>query len=225
LAQVDQPVGLVPRSLSVRTFVLDLRSVLMAAVQKAAQPRRRASGVIAVAALLAVVFAGNDWGFLPGPAVPAVPETAISTETSQCEADGMDALEWAEARSQAEALLMGMKLRNGAEELLENAARNLQSLDEALGHATKPVLIDGASLEPQKPSLLEKVLQPLTKLFMRYNFSIKPRCTECKITVRFGRLTRVCKVRRHKARQPGALDKSKLSIRKWGKKVHRATPR
>merc|ERR1712118_248685 len=46
-------------------------------------------------------------------------------------------------------------------------------------------------------------IQPLTQLFMKYMKSIRPRCKDCIIVRRRGCTWRLCKIQRHKARQPG----------------------
>mmetsp|Transcript_45454 Transcript_45454/g.114433 ORF Transcript_45454/g.114433 Transcript_45454/m.114433 type:complete len:214 (+) Transcript_45454:108-749(+) len=118
---------------------------------------------------------------------------------------GMGAAEWLQHSAAAELGLMALKLRSSAGDAAQASQQLLDLLqDGALTPGMKPVPVAGALSEPQPRNLLEEVLQPVTKFFMKYKWSIKPRCKECRIVHRYGRIWRLCDAApRHKARQPG----------------------
>ncbi|CAJ1376430.1 unnamed protein product [Effrenium voratum] len=61
----------------------------------------------------------------------------------------------------------------------------------------------------------QAIIEPLTRLYMKYRTAVYPRCKDCRIIVRYGRLWRLCRVRRHKLRQPG-ITTFKKRMNKYG---------
>eukprot|EP00929_Paragymnodinium_shiwhaense_P050777 TRINITY_DN25579_c0_g4_i2.p1 TRINITY_DN25579_c0_g4~~TRINITY_DN25579_c0_g4_i2.p1 ORF type:complete len:197 (-),score=45.09 TRINITY_DN25579_c0_g4_i2:162-752(-) len=168
--------------------------------------RKRSIGrVVSLVALGAAVAQVCAYTFVPAPS----PAVSASDSCGDVDLGPLDkAVQW------------GSQLQMQAEDAMYFAAEEAAlALDEALegddnlADELVHVPISGAAL-PQK-NLLETVLEPLTKLYMKYRFSIKPRCKDCVITSRGGRLWRKCKIRRHKARQPGNWDQSRPVVRKF----------
>eukprot|EP00913_Durusdinium_trenchii_P027663 g25944.t1 len=75
--------------------------------------------------------------------------------------------------------------------------------DDLVGPSLNPQLLPAGGVPMKQENPLTPVIEPLTRLYMRYRTAMFPRCKDCLIRVRFGRLWRTCKIRRHKARQPG----------------------
>lgn len=147
-----------------------------------------ASRPVAVAlAALAAVLAWSNWtssGFVPPPRVPAFPQnaqdvvSAVSLDTLQdCVEDGLDSA-------------------------LTAVDDMFTQVDNLVGPSLNPQLLPAGGVPAQKDGM-QQVIEPLTKLYMKYRTAIYPRCKECQIIVRFGKMWRTCRVRRHKARQIG----------------------
>mmetsp|Transcript_76176 Transcript_76176/g.123088 ORF Transcript_76176/g.123088 Transcript_76176/m.123088 type:complete len:189 (+) Transcript_76176:61-627(+) len=103
---------------------------------------------------------------------------------------------------------MGLQLREGLEDGVESAVNAFEEFlgegEDLVGPSLNPQLLPaGCSPFTAEKSLLEKVLEPVTKFFLRYQRNMEPRCKECKMIIRFGRIVRTCIIPRHKARQPG----------------------
>jgi len=94
-------------------------------------------------------------------------------------------------------------LEDGVDGALTAVEDFFSSADELVGPSLNPQLLPAAGAPAPKKDGLQQVIEPLTKLYMRYRTAIYPRCKECKIIVRFGKLWRTCRIRRHKQRQPG----------------------
>eukprot|EP00929_Paragymnodinium_shiwhaense_P050772 TRINITY_DN25579_c0_g1_i1.p1 TRINITY_DN25579_c0_g1~~TRINITY_DN25579_c0_g1_i1.p1 ORF type:complete len:197 (-),score=31.87 TRINITY_DN25579_c0_g1_i1:119-709(-) len=178
--------------------------------EAAAHRRRCIARAVSVVALGAVAAHVCAYTFVPAPS-PAV-SLASAAAGDSCEFD-LGPLD--------KAVRWGSELQRQAEDTMYLAAEEaVLAFDEALGSDDEDladelvhVPISGPAL-PQK-NLIDTVLEPLTKLYMKYRFSIKPRCKDCVITSRGGRLWRKCKIRRHKARQPGNWDQSRPVVRKF----------
>lgn len=133
---------------------------------------------------------------------------------------GLGQLAWWERAAAVDAALFGVQLRDGAEGVYRTMDELLDALNGVLsGPDWGPELVPvaaGAATLPVPRDLLSEVLQPVTKLFMQYRNSIKPRCKDCEVFIRFGRLWRTCKtVKKHKARQPG-ISKFKKKVNRYG---------
>eukprot|EP00438_Fugacium_kawagutii_P036270 Skav218318 [mRNA] locus=scaffold2239:82197:98889:+ [translate_table: standard] len=139
--------------------------------------------VAAFLAALAAVMALSNWtkpGFVPPPQVPISPQDSAvpSWDTLQdCMEDGLDSA------------------LTAVDDLFTQA-------DNLVGPSLNPQLLPAGGVPAQKDGM-SQVIEPLTKLYMKYRTSIYPRCKECQIIVRFGKPWRTCRIRRHKARQPG----------------------
>ncbi|CAE7314787.1 RGLG2 [Symbiodinium natans] len=94
-------------------------------------------------------------------------------------------------------------LEDGLDGALTAAEDFFNAADGLVGPSPNPQLLPAGSAPLPKKDGLQQVIEPLTKLYMRYRTAIYPRCKECQIIVRFGKLWRTCRVRRHKQRQPG----------------------
>mmetsp|Transcript_4085 Transcript_4085/g.7446 ORF Transcript_4085/g.7446 Transcript_4085/m.7446 type:complete len:181 (-) Transcript_4085:129-671(-) len=154
------------------------------APKEAARGRPASRGVLAVAALFAAALS-TSWlrpSFVPPPVAPNAPmakeDTTLWDGLQECVEDGLDGA------------------MTAAEDFFSSA-------DELIGPSLNPQLLPAGSVPAPKEEGLSHIIEPLTKLYMRYRTAIFPRCKECKIIVRFGRLWRTCRIRRHKARQPG----------------------
>mmetsp|Transcript_45456 Transcript_45456/g.114438 ORF Transcript_45456/g.114438 Transcript_45456/m.114438 type:complete len:204 (+) Transcript_45456:73-684(+) len=178
------------------------------------RPRLRSSlhrsPVLALLVVVAAVLAASHLRptFVMPPPMEAQPMAeAAPRAIAAASADdtlGMDAAEWWQHSVAAELGMLAMKVRRGADDAAQASEQLLNLLqDGALTPGMKPVPVGGAPM-PQPRNLLEEVLQPVTKFFMKYKWSIKPRCKECRIVHRYGRIWRLCDAApRHKARQPG----------------------
>mmetsp|Transcript_25541 Transcript_25541/g.59468 ORF Transcript_25541/g.59468 Transcript_25541/m.59468 type:complete len:176 (-) Transcript_25541:113-640(-) len=160
----------------------------MFAPRMRAEPARFRRSALAVAALsLAVVFvcnlsSGNGAGSPPAPM--AVPRGAVGDEATEFE---ISLLSDADLSPETGAAFVsaGAVSTPGSETALAGSSANRA----LLSHRNS------------------RDVEGLVERNMKYKMSIKPRCSDCRIIVRFGRLWRVCKVRRHNARQPGIQGK------------------
>jgi len=110
---------------------------------------------------------------------------------------------WAE-RMIPEIGLWLIGLRNAAREVVMGADKVADDIEQALSGPPPAYELAGsrrALLSPREA--VEDALQPMTRLYMKYRETIKPRCQLCTVFIRNGRLWRTCKIKRHKARQPG----------------------
>jgi len=153
-------------------------------------------GRMALAGVLAVVVALLSVQASPSTFVPPPMESPVAITS----AVGVGPFEWCQRSAAADAAIWAMRLKQGLNDGMKAADNAVASLD----HGTRPVPITGHLDMMKKDSPLSAAIEPLTKLFMKYRNSIKPRCKSCQIVVRFGRLLRTCTAeKRHKARQPG----------------------
>eukprot|EP00931_Biecheleriopsis_adriatica_P066994 TRINITY_DN411_c0_g2_i1.p1 TRINITY_DN411_c0_g2~~TRINITY_DN411_c0_g2_i1.p1 ORF type:complete len:197 (+),score=46.10 TRINITY_DN411_c0_g2_i1:52-642(+) len=168
----------------------------------AARPSR--SGRVAMVWLMAAAF-GVVAAF-SSLLVPSFVPPPLPTEVA---APGSEALQWLATSAPSKLDSLGNSLQECVEDGLDSAITAFEDLigdedDDLVGESWNPQLLPAGSLPmPKQKDALQQVIEPLTKLFMRYRRTIYPRCEECKIIVRFGRLWRTCRVRRHKTRQPG----------------------
>ena len=140
---------------------------------------------VALAALAAVLAFSwvSEWrsSFVPPPQVLTTPQDVVRAspwdELQNCVEDGLDATFTA------------------VDDFFTNA-------DNLVGPSLNPQLLPAGGVPAPKDGM-SHIIEPLTKLYMKYRTCIYPRCKECQIIVRFGKMWRTCRIRRHNARQPG----------------------
>mmetsp|Transcript_75819 Transcript_75819/g.136790 ORF Transcript_75819/g.136790 Transcript_75819/m.136790 type:complete len:191 (-) Transcript_75819:160-732(-) len=159
---------------------------------------RMGRSALAVIAMAGAALFGPSLSVGPSFVPPPVPERP---------APAMDATEWMAGIEQASESQID-RFQEAIEDGIYSAADAMDGfLDEAnnmVGPSLNPQLLPaGCRPMPQEKGLLEKVLEPVTEFFLRYQRNMEPRCKECKMIIRFGRIVRTCIIPRHKARQPG----------------------
>mmetsp|Transcript_1973 Transcript_1973/g.3609 ORF Transcript_1973/g.3609 Transcript_1973/m.3609 type:complete len:196 (-) Transcript_1973:117-704(-) len=175
------------------------------------QAGKVSAALMLMAAAGVAMFFGSQ-AFVPAPSA-ALPVYAAAVRECGCDYDCVDDM------------VEDDELGLAVDESVQRASRALNTFDRSMwgpgpGFGTNPVLAEGISMQPPKPGL-DAVLAPVTKLFYKYMFSIKPRCALCRIVVRHGKLVRICPVRRHKARQPGTVVTSKYRSQIKNRKLWR----
>mmetsp|Transcript_14697 Transcript_14697/g.38087 ORF Transcript_14697/g.38087 Transcript_14697/m.38087 type:complete len:185 (+) Transcript_14697:70-624(+) len=161
----------------------------------APRPQTRAGAILLLG--VAVSFCGfNASPFVPPPLEASVVQ--VLAAGAEARIRGLDGLEHLQRSMVADVGLM--KIR--ALQDIDTVVRAFEEAsDEANSECTVPVPISGA-LQAPEPTLLEKVLTPLTKFFMKLIGKPKPRCEDCRMWIREGFIVRRCKKGRHNARQP-----------------------
>mmetsp|Transcript_102941 Transcript_102941/g.295403 ORF Transcript_102941/g.295403 Transcript_102941/m.295403 type:complete len:185 (-) Transcript_102941:138-692(-) len=161
----------------------------------APRPQARAGAILLLG--VAVAFCGfNASPFVPPPLEASVVQ--VPAANAEARNPGLDGLEYLQRSVVADVGLMKIK----ALQDIDTVVRAFEEAsDEANSECTVPVPISGV-LQAPEPTLLEKVLKPLTKFFMKLIEKPKPRCEDCRMWVREGFIIRRCKKGRHNARQP-----------------------
>ncbi|CAK0820612.1 unnamed protein product, partial [Prorocentrum cordatum] len=179
-------------------------SVLRPAVSATRARRGGAVGALALLALVAASSQAGAWTFLP-PLSPSEVPAALSDARAQ----ESGPWEWWGRAAAVDLALCERDVRRTVQNGIDGVSSFLEQLDDAAaaaGFATKPVPAMGAELARARwrPEAVPNVIEPLTNLYMKYKFVIKPRCKDCMLIRRWGRFYRVCHVfPKHKARQPG----------------------
>eukprot|EP00930_Biecheleria_cincta_P103899 TRINITY_DN96010_c0_g1_i1.p1 TRINITY_DN96010_c0_g1~~TRINITY_DN96010_c0_g1_i1.p1 ORF type:complete len:190 (-),score=37.79 TRINITY_DN96010_c0_g1_i1:120-689(-) len=172
------------------------------------QPRGKSPVRLLVAglALVAAFFLSRGPGFLPPPA--------------PVEASSLDGLRALEADANSKLVSLGAKLQDCMDQTkitLADAFEDTFGKDDLVGPSWNPQLLAAGSAPlPQQKDPVQQIIEPLTQLFMRYRAAIYPRCTKCKIVIRWGKLWRTCEVKKHKARQPGVSHYKQLMTKLRG---------
>uniref|UniRef100_A0A7S4RNM0 Ribosomal protein n=1 Tax=Alexandrium monilatum TaxID=311494 RepID=A0A7S4RNM0_9DINO len=184
-------------------------------MRRSGRPSGRAAAALLLAAAAAAVFLTFTPAFLPPPMDLPVPQAA-SKAPAAAERDSGDGLaQWWEETASVDLPLLGAKLRRGMDQGVRGAAEALAGIDKVVrGLDQNPQLLPvGAGQSPEASDAASAILEPVTKLYMKYMHSIKPRCKDCQLVIRWGRVWRLCKTRRHLARQPGTSH--------YKRKIHR----
>eukprot|EP00440_Ansanella_granifera_P025729 gb/GFBE01027939.1/.p1 GENE.gb/GFBE01027939.1/~~gb/GFBE01027939.1/.p1 ORF type:complete len:190 (+),score=51.60 gb/GFBE01027939.1/:1-570(+) len=171
----------------------------MACASSAARRQPSSAGRLAPAAALLLVAAFSAQLFVPSFVPPPLPTEAVP-------AFGTEALRWLEATAKSELAYTGACIEEGVDSAIA-AFEDLvlgEENDDVDDWNWNPQLVPaGMAPLPQQKDPVQQIIEPLTKLFMRYRVSMYPRCKDCQIVLRWGKLWRTCPIRKHKARQPG----------------------
>ncbi|CAJ1348171.1 unnamed protein product [Effrenium voratum] len=105
-------------------------------------------------------------------------------------------------------------LEDGLDGAMDAVTNMFDAADNLVGPSLNPQLLPAGGA-PAPKDFKQAIIEPLTRLYMKYRTAVYPRCKDCRIIVRYGRLWRLCRVRRHKLRQPG-ITTFKKRMNKYG---------
>eukprot|EP00933_Yihiella_yeosuensis_P066287 TRINITY_DN70499_c0_g1_i1.p1 TRINITY_DN70499_c0_g1~~TRINITY_DN70499_c0_g1_i1.p1 ORF type:complete len:195 (-),score=34.62 TRINITY_DN70499_c0_g1_i1:115-699(-) len=162
------------------------------------QPHQRGRFALAATVIAAAALLSTSW---LSPAFVPPPLAAFEATRSRG-----DALQLLDAIAKDEIAYVRESFQENLEDCLLNVNEALEDFannDDLIGPSENPQLITVGVPLPPKKDLLKEALKPVTVMMMRWQKKITPRCPDCKIVIRWGKIYRTCTNKRHKARNSG----------------------